>query len=238
MPNRRQVLLGTGTAIAAALACTSVSTAQELRSSDIMYPTLQWEILEPSAAGWSTDLLDKAQTYAAASGSSAVMIVHNGRVIAEWGDTHRRSDMASVRKSLLSALLGIAIEEGRVKLSDTLANLGINDKPPSLTSSEMQATLADLLTSRSGVYHPIDLEPAAVAAQRPRVAATLRVSSGSTTTGTSTPPAPFTRRLPPPTSSPHSNNASPNVSACRISAWKPATTARPKSLCTGTTVFA
>ena len=89
-----------------------------------MHPTLHWEALEPSAAGWSADLLDKARAYAAASGSSAVMIVHRGRVIAEWGDTHRRMDIASVRKSLLSALFGIAIEEGRVKLSDTLADLG------------------------------------------------------------------------------------------------------------------
>jgi CubicO group peptidase (beta-lactamase class C family) len=166
-PNRRQVFSGAGAAIAVALARTGVSTAQELRSSAIMYPTLHWEVLEPSAAGWSADLLDKARAYAAASGSSAVMIVHHGRVIAEWGETNHRTDIASVRKSLLSALFGIAIEEGRVKLSDTLASLGVNDKEPSLTSSEIQATLADLLTSRSGVYHPIDLEPAAVAAQRP-----------------------------------------------------------------------
>ena len=48
-----------------------------------MYPTLHWE---PSAAGWSADLLDKARAYAAASGSSAVMIVLHARVIAEWGD--------------------------------------------------------------------------------------------------------------------------------------------------------
>ena len=132
--SRRQVFLGIGAAVAVALAGTDVSTAQELRSSDIVYPTLHWELLEPSAAGWSADLLDKARAYAAASGSSAVMIVHHGRVIAEWGDTSRRTDIASVRKSLLSALFGIAIEEGRVKLSDTLADLGINDKPPSLTS--------------------------------------------------------------------------------------------------------
>ena len=37
-PNRHQVFLETGAAIAVALTCTSVSTAQELRSSDIMYP--------------------------------------------------------------------------------------------------------------------------------------------------------------------------------------------------------
>src|SRR5262249_29373864 len=88
-------------AIAVALACTGVTTAQELRPSTIMHPTPHWELIEPSAAGWSADLLDKARAYAAASGSSAVMIVHHGRVVAEWGDTHRRSDIASVRKSLL-----------------------------------------------------------------------------------------------------------------------------------------
>jgi CubicO group peptidase (beta-lactamase class C family) len=53
------------------------------------------------------------------------------------------------------------------RLEDTLATLGINDKEPSLTSSELQATLAHLLTSRSGIYHAIDSEPATVAAQRP-----------------------------------------------------------------------
>ena len=132
-----------------------------------MHPMDQWEFLDPSAAGWSADLLEKARRYAASSGSSAVIIVHHGRVVAEWGDTHRRLDVASVRKSLLSALFGIALEESRVKLSDTLAQLGIDDKAPSLTPSEMQATLADLLTSRSGIYHAIDLEPPAVAAQRP-----------------------------------------------------------------------
>ena len=166
-PNRRQVFSGAGAAIAVTLARTSVSAAQDMRPSDMMYPKHRWEVLEPSVAGWSADLLDKARAYAAASGSSAVMIVQHGRVIAEWGDTQRRTDVASVRKSLLSGLFGIAIEEGRVKLSDTLAKLGINDKPPGLTPSELQATLADVLTSRSGVYHPIDLEPAAVAEQRP-----------------------------------------------------------------------
>lgn len=166
-PNRRQVFLGAVAAIGGALGRIRVSTAQGLKPADMMYPMHNWEVLNPSAAGWSTDLLDKARAYAAAAGSSAVMIVHHGRVIAEWGDTSRRTDFASVRKSLLSALFGIAVEEGRVKLTDTLANLGIDDKPPSLTSSELQATLADLLTSRSGIYHPIDLEPAAVAAQRP-----------------------------------------------------------------------
>ncbi|WP_177248280.1 serine hydrolase [Bradyrhizobium sp. Ghvi] len=153
--------------IALGLACVGITEAQESRSSNVAYPIPQWEAVEPKVAGWSEDLLEKARIYSAASGSSAVMVVDHGRVVAEWGDTHRRLDVASVRKSLLSALLGIAIEEGQVKLSDTLGQLGIDDKAPGLTPTEMQATLADLLTSRSGVYHAIDLEPPAVGAERP-----------------------------------------------------------------------
>jgi hypothetical protein len=89
-PNRRQVV--SGAAMAVAFTPTDSLTAQELRPSCIVYPMHHWEVLEPSAAGWSADLLDKARSCAAAVGSSAVMIVHHGRVIAQWGDTSRRTD--------------------------------------------------------------------------------------------------------------------------------------------------
>src|SRR5688500_128853 len=58
----------------------------------------------------------------------------------------------SVRKSLAGALYGIAIDEGTLALSDTLATLGIDDEP-SLTDVEQRATFGDLIASRSGVYH-------------------------------------------------------------------------------------
>jgi CubicO group peptidase (beta-lactamase class C family) len=116
---------------------------------------------------WSKSRLAEAEAYARRIGSSTVMIVQGSRTVAAWGDVARKSDVASVRKSLLSALIGIAVGEGRLRLGQTLAELGIDDKPPGLTDAEKRATVADLLTSRSGVYHPIDLEPPAVAAQRP-----------------------------------------------------------------------
>ena len=40
------------------------------------------------------------------------MVVHRGAFVAEWGDTSARTPLASVRKSLLSALIGIAAEWG------------------------------------------------------------------------------------------------------------------------------
>jgi len=59
----------------------------------------------------------------------------------------------SIRKPFLGALYGIYVERGHIKLNVTLADLNIDDIPPSLTDTEKQATVRDLLMSRSGVYH-------------------------------------------------------------------------------------
>jgi CubicO group peptidase (beta-lactamase class C family) len=128
------------------------------------YPGLQWE--HTTGHGWSPERLAQAQAYSERAGSTGVMIVQDGRVVAQWGDTARKSPIASVRKSLLSALYGIAVEEGKVRLDMTLAELGIDDKQP-LTPEEKQATVADLLTTRSGVYHPVDSQPVGLAGSLP-----------------------------------------------------------------------
>lgn len=142
-----------------------MTTVETARSSDA-YPGAQWERFDPRAAGWSTELLARARAYSERAQSTAVMIVQQGRVVAQWGDPSRKSPIASVRKSLLSALYGIAVEQGKIRLDATLAVLGIDDKSP-LTPVERQATVADLLTTRSGVYHPVDSQPVGLAGALP-----------------------------------------------------------------------
>jgi len=58
-----------------------------------------------------------------------------------------------MRKSLISALIGIHVDEGHIDLSKTMEELGIDDNEPSLTTVEKQATVADLIKARSGIYH-------------------------------------------------------------------------------------
>jgi len=91
-----------------------------------------------------------------------------------------------VRKSLLSALIGIAVAERKISLDSTLAQLGIDDNAPALTDVEKQATVRMLLEARSGVYHPALYETPAMANSGRRAAATSPARSGTTTTGTST----------------------------------------------------
>ena len=59
------------------------------------------------------------------------MIVQNGRVIAGFGDVAKKVQIHSVRKSLMSALYGIAVARRVVDLNKTLAQLGVadSDKP-------------------------------------------------------------------------------------------------------------
>lgn len=126
-----------------------------------------WEDIDPMAAGWSLERLEAARLQSKILRPTALMIIQDGRVVARWGDASRKVNMASVRKSLLSALYGSAVAEGRVKLSASLSELGIDDNTPSLTANEKTATVRDLLTSRSGVYHPAAHETADIKRKRP-----------------------------------------------------------------------
>lgn len=126
-----------------------------------------WRRADPSASGWSVERLGEARAYAETLNPTAVMIVQDGKALAEWGDVRRKVNVASVRKSLISALFGIAVSEGRIDLDSTLAELGIDDKPPALTPAEKQATVRDLLMARSGVYHPSAYETGDMKRKRP-----------------------------------------------------------------------
>src|SRR5262249_27653401 len=126
------------------------------------------ETTTPEAAGWSVDKIAEARSWSRQiAPTAAVMIIQHGVIVAEWGDTAVKSNLHSVRKSLLSALIGIAVDEHRIDLSATMDRLGMDDNAPSLTPTEKTATVGDLLKARSGIYHPALYETAGMARRRP-----------------------------------------------------------------------
>jgi len=136
---------------------------------DAVWPSPDWvKVPDPAALGWSVEKLEKAEAYTKAYAPTAVMIVQDGRIVASWGDISRKVNVRSVRKSLISALYGIAVAEGRIRLDETIGELGIDDRPPSLSESEKQATIRDLLMSRSGIYHAAAYEAPDAKAKRPQ----------------------------------------------------------------------
>jgi CubicO group peptidase (beta-lactamase class C family) len=121
----------------------------------------------PEEGGFSTAKLNVAKAQFDSMGSPAFMVIHQGKVLVAWGDVSRRFLNHSMRKSLMSAMYGIYIEKGLIDLGKSLAELGIDDKL-GLTDIEKQARVQDLITARSGIYHPAAYEPRSMKANRPQ----------------------------------------------------------------------
>lgn len=121
----------------------------------------------PEEAGFSSEKIAAAKAVYDKIGAAGMMVVFDGAVLAAWGDVERRFMCHSVRKSFMSALYGPHVAAGKIDLSKTLGQLGIDDIAPSLSDEEKQATVADLLKARSGVYHPAAYETQKMREGRP-----------------------------------------------------------------------
>lgn len=113
-----------------------------------------WErVTDPTALGYSRPGLDSALALAQGMNTSALLVTVGGRTLLEYGDVTDTSYVASARKSILSMLYGRYVEDGTIRLDETLAEIGLDDRSP-LLPLERTATVEDLLGARSGVYHP------------------------------------------------------------------------------------
>jgi CubicO group peptidase (beta-lactamase class C family) len=118
-----------------------------------VYPGAEWgSISDPATVGWTPADLDSVRARLSAMSTTGFMAIVGGRVLMEYGDVEVVSYLASVRKSILAMLYGNHVASGTVRLDKTLAEMGIDDHG-GLTDEEKQATIRDLLTARSGVYH-------------------------------------------------------------------------------------
>lgn len=132
------------------------------------YPGEVWaKYADPTKAGWSKEILKQTEHYLEEIGSAAMVLVHDGAIVFEWGEVDKKFYCHSIRKSLLFALYGIHVKKGSIDLNKTLAELKIDDEPP-LTDAEKQARIIDLLKCRSGVYHAAAAEAPSMKASRPQ----------------------------------------------------------------------
>ena len=137
----------------AILVAAAFSSAAAQRSATAVYPGASWEgITNPDSAGWAGKDLDTARARLSKLATTGFMAVVDGRVLLQYGDVRALSYLASARKSVLSILFGKYVANRTIKLDKTLAQMGIDDIG-GLTPQEREATVRDLLTARSGVYH-------------------------------------------------------------------------------------
>lgn len=105
-------------------------------------------------SGWGTRKINAFNRFIIDSTKvTGLVIVHNGKIVFDYGDIKENSYIASCRKSVLSMLYGKYVENGTIDLNKTIKELEIDDVK-GILPIEQKATIKDLISARSGVYHP------------------------------------------------------------------------------------
>ena len=89
------------------------------------FPQQQWLRAAPPEVRMSADKLEQTRRWldpSAGDGRYRVVIVRNGKLVAEWNhnlDRGERLGIASAAKSIFSCMLGIAVDEGKIASADS-----------------------------------------------------------------------------------------------------------------------
>jgi len=160
--------------IALSLVVMAVAATQSListRAAGLYFPPAagEWARVQPSAAGWDERALNAALDYAGTTNSSGVVVLLDGRILAErrWpvtaGDRYSRmvvgktaggdavEDVASAQKSVVAFLAGVAEGKRQLDLSvpvDRYLGKGWSKAP---AAAEAAITVRHLMTMTSGL---------------------------------------------------------------------------------------
>ena len=156
------------------LGCNSGGTEPELADPDVLYfPPAggAWESVDPAAIGWNVGGLEAALQYAGEQRSSGVVVLHQGRIVAEryWevpemegsvydtlltgmtADGRALEDVASVQKSVVSFLAGVGRGEGLVDFEAPVSQYLGTGWSQAQAQDEAAITVRHLLSMSSGL---------------------------------------------------------------------------------------
>ncbi|HLA52531.1 MAG TPA: serine hydrolase [Flavitalea sp.] len=139
--------------------CAGLQQRSIAQTKAIIYPDSTWQVAtDPEKEGWDNEKLKKLKQFIIDSThATGVVVASSGRIFFEYGDIRETSYIASCRKSILSMLYGSFVGRGDIDLKTSVAQLQLDDVG-GLLPLEKKATIKNLLTARSGVYHPASNE--------------------------------------------------------------------------------
>ncbi len=149
-------------------------------SSDSYFPTVssKWETISPERAGINSKKLQKIITYAKKQNSTGLIILYEGRILTEqyWNiklqkrepyhsflieitsDGRTIEDVASVQKSIISFIAGIAREQGKLDIDQPVSSyIGTGWSMASLRQ-ESKITVRHLMSMSSGLAVTLDFQ--------------------------------------------------------------------------------
>lgn len=124
---------------------------------DEVWPTTEWSRAEPKAVGMEESKLIEARDYAL-TGEGSGYITRHGHLVMAWGDPHRRYDLKSTTKSFGSIALGLAIQDGKLRLEDKAvthhSDFGIPPESNAATGWLDNTTISHLASQTAGFEKP------------------------------------------------------------------------------------
>ncbi len=135
-----------------------------------------WEHVSPAHAGWNAAALDAAMEFAGVHQSSSVVILLNGKILAErdWpvtgspqyarrrngttADGHAIEDVASVQKSIVAFLIGVAEGKKLVALDAPVSKYLGAGWSKITAEHESKITVRHLLSMNSGLADTLEFE--------------------------------------------------------------------------------
>jgi CubicO group peptidase (beta-lactamase class C family) len=131
---------------------TSAPTHSPVAVENPVYPGADWETASPEDEGMTSAPLENLSPYCVEHGCRAVVVIHGGKIVWEhyWnGWTQESTDNSwSVAKSFTSALVGIAMHDGKIKGLDEPA---VDFIPEWKGSPRDRITIGQLLSMTSGL---------------------------------------------------------------------------------------
>ena len=118
-----------------------------------VFPTDEWASATPAEMNMDVAKLDQAREYSL-TGGGAGFITRHGQVVYTWGDTNARYDLKSATKAIGTIALGLAMDDGRLRLDDSaqmhLPSLGVPPNRNRTTGWLDEVTILQLATHTSG----------------------------------------------------------------------------------------
>ncbi len=95
------------------------------------FPGETWEKIEnPEKYGFSSQKLQQLDEILKNMDTASFLVIKDGKILYEYGDLEQKCFTHSARKSYMSTLYGIYVDNGAIDLSKSMADLGIDDDPP------------------------------------------------------------------------------------------------------------
>jgi CubicO group peptidase (beta-lactamase class C family) len=117
-----------------------------------VFPAADWQVAEPESQSMSPEGVAQIGQWLKDNGSKAGLVVRHGHVVGEWyfdGATAQTKYIVySTTKSITSTAVGVAIEQGKLKLGSTVGDYFPEAKP----EKKREITVQQLLSMTSGAH--------------------------------------------------------------------------------------